>query len=83
MCHSISGGVFNPAVAIGLSIISGFKHLTYCLALIAVTLGGGICGALLFYIVAPDEFAHISEEASGIVGEAQRLLPGHRGGEVA
>lgn len=85
-CHSISGAVFNPAVAIGLGIISGFKHLTYCLAVIAVNLGGGICGALLFYIVAPDEFVQISEEATGMatgmVGEAARLLPGHRGGEA-
>lgn len=59
----ISGAVFNPAVAVSLSIVHGIGKIAYMLWIVLAQAAGGFCGALLYYIVAPDEFPHFNEEA--------------------
>lgn len=59
----ISGAVFNPAVAVSLSLVHGIGKIAYMLWICLAQAAGGFAGALLFYIIAPDEFAHFSEEA--------------------
>lgn len=53
---SISGGAFNPAVAIGLSITSGMSNLMYALLVSASNLVGAIVAAVCFRVVLPSEF---------------------------
>lgn len=69
----ISGGAFNPAVVIGLSVAKYFTNVTYMLWVVLANICGSLVGALCFYIVAPDEF----EQAVGVhdvVDEARSLL---------
>lgn len=73
----ISGGVFNPAVAISLTVLKGLAHPVYMLWIVLFQLVGGVAGAMMFYLVAPDEFGHFGEEAHRVIGEAASLLP-HR-----
>lgn len=70
----ISGGGFNPAVALGLASMKLFFGPLYLLWVVIAQLLGGVLGAALFYIVAPDEFEHFNDEAHGIVDEARSLL---------
>lgn len=37
---------------------------------------GAVLGAILFYIVDPEEFSHFGDEAHGLMAEARSLLPG-------
>lgn len=71
----ISGGAFNPAVALGLNIVKYVWKIGYALWVVLADLCGGLAGAALFYLAAPDEFAHFGEEAHDLVGEARSLLP--------
>ena len=64
----ISGGAFNPAVALGLSITSGMSKLFYALLVSAANLVGGIVAVGCFRVVLPSEF-----EAGGTVGETAPL----------
>ena len=67
---SISGGAFNPAVALGLNLSSGFSNMIYCAVSVAAELVGGALAAGVFYMVAPDEF-----NANGATeGETTSLL---------
>lgn len=76
-CAPISGAAFNPAVAFSLAIVHGISKIAYMLWIVLAQAAGGVAGAALFYLVAPDEFAHFNEEATRMVGEATSLLP-HR-----
>lgn len=69
----ISGGVFNPAVAIALGILAG--HIWYMIWIVVFQMLGGLAGACLFYLVAPDVFGRFAEEAHRVIGEATNLLP--------
>lgn len=71
----ISGGAFNPAVVLGLGLVKHFWRVGYMLWVLVANLLGGIGGAAVFYIVAPDEFEHFSEEAHGLADQARTLLP--------
>ena len=55
----ISGGAFNPAVALGLSFAKNLSNISYS-GLVAVSnLIGGVIAAGVFYVVAPqEEFAY-------------------------
>jgi aquaporin Z len=64
----ISGGAFNPAVALGLSISNGMSKLFYALLVSAANLVGGIVAVACFRVVLPSEF-----EAGGTVGETTPL----------
>jgi aquaporin Z len=64
----ISGGAFNPAVALGLSITSGMSKLFYALLVSVANLLGGIMAVACFRVVLPSEF-----EAGGTVGETAPL----------
>eukprot|EP00440_Ansanella_granifera_P005755 gb/GFBE01006243.1/.p1 GENE.gb/GFBE01006243.1/~~gb/GFBE01006243.1/.p1 ORF type:complete len:459 (+),score=145.23 gb/GFBE01006243.1/:1-1377(+) len=61
----ISGGCFNPAVALGLSLSSGFSMLS--LIYVGFELVGAMLAALLFMAVRRDDFG-------GEVGLAQKLI---------
>lgn len=71
----VSGGGFNPAVTLGLGLVKHFWKLPYMLWCVLAQLSGGLLGAFLFYVVDPEEFAHFSDEAHGLVDEARALLP--------
>ncbi|KAL7541975.1 hypothetical protein ACHAXR_011396 [Thalassiosira sp. AJA248-18] len=63
----ISGGAFNPAVALGLSIASAFSNLGYGIMVTAANLLGGVAAAGCFRIVVP------SNEEVDTVGETTPL----------
>lgn len=67
----ISGGAFNPAVALGLCLSKGFANLSYVLAVVVANLLGGLAAAACFYVVAPDEFPSLP---TGTAGEQTSLL---------
>lgn len=71
----ISGGAFNPAVVLGLGLVKHFWKLAYMLWVSLANLLGGVAGAAVFYVVAPDEFEHFSDEAHGLADQARALLP--------
>lgn len=52
----ISGGAFNPAVALGLAVAKGFDNMGYVLSVMVADLSGGMAAAACFYLVAPDQF---------------------------
>lgn len=56
----ISGCAINPAVALGLSIASGFENFLYVFYVILVDLLGGAAAAGCFFLVAPDEYDPIA-----------------------
>merc|ERR1712176_631352 len=47
----ISGGAFNPAVAVSLAIMNGFSNFTYVCEVVAANLIGGALASACFYIV--------------------------------
>jgi len=49
----VSGGAFNPAVALGLSLSGGFSNLPYALMVSGCNLLGGVAAAGCFRIVVP------------------------------
>lgn len=51
----ISGGCFNPAVALGLSLAKGATNIGYCALVAIANLLGGIAAAGIFFLVAPSE----------------------------
>lgn len=56
----ISGGAFNPAVALGLSVSSGFSGFSFALAVSAANLIGGALAALVFKAVIIEEYESIA-----------------------
>lgn len=63
----ISGGAFNPAVALGLSISNGFSNLTYGIMVAASNLLGAVAAAGCFRIILP------ASEEVGTIGENTAL----------
>lgn len=63
-----SGGAFNPAVALGLCIASGFSNLMYCIMVALADLLGGAAAAWIYYMVAADQFSDAT------VGETTPLV---------
>jgi aquaporin Z len=61
----VSGGAFNPAVVLGLSIAAAFSNLGYGLMVTAANLVGGTVAAGAFLVVI--------SEPSGTVGETTPL----------
>ncbi|KAA8496801.1 putative aquaporin NIP-type [Porphyridium purpureum] len=70
----ISGGCFNPAVALGLTLIKHFWKPMYALTVVAANIVGALIGTALFYICAPSEFEHFSSDSHGALDEAKGLL---------
>jgi len=62
----ISGGAFNPAVALGLSISGGFSNLLYVIMVAGANLLGGAVAAGCFRVVVPasEEVVPVGEQAS-------------------
>ena len=69
----ISGGAFNPAVALGLSLAKGFTNFPYALTTAIANLLGGALAAAAFYLVAPDEFPDDNREGA-TAGETTDLV---------
>ena len=72
----ISGGAFNPAVVLGLSLAKlDILNLMYILNIILANLLGGILAATCFHLVAPDQFlAGTSQNGHLPVGETTHLI---------
>mmetsp|Transcript_677 Transcript_677/g.1421 ORF Transcript_677/g.1421 Transcript_677/m.1421 type:complete len:233 (+) Transcript_677:103-801(+) len=65
----ISGGAFNPAVALGLSFSKGFANLGYSGFVALANLVGGAAAAAVFFLVAPpEEFESIGATAGETTG---------------
>ena len=62
----ISGGAFNPAVALGLSLADGLSNLLYAAMVTVSNLIGGTFAALCYHAVLPGR--------SGTVGESTPLV---------
>lgn len=61
----ISGGAFNPAVAVGLYVAkASFTNFVYTAGVVVANLVGGTAAAACFYLVAPDQFAGASATAA-------------------
>ena len=78
---NVSGGAFNPAVAICLSIASrSSSSLMYAVGTSVANFIGGILAAVIFRIVAPEEFTTTTAEArsrggaTGTTGETTSLV---------
>jgi aquaporin Z len=66
----ISGGAFNPAVALGLGLSKGLANMAYVVVTVVANLIGGALAAGCFYIVAPDQFDAVGATA----GETANLV---------
>lgn len=53
---AISGGCFNPAIAIGMDLSSAGLGFGWCFFYVACELAGGVLAAGLFRVVRPDDF---------------------------
>merc|ERR1719310_240105 len=62
---AISGGAFNPAVAIGIDVSSAGVGFGWCFAYLAYELLGAALAAGLFRVVRPDEFGGSEEYSLG------------------
>lgn len=60
VCQPISGGSFNPAMSICLSIVDGFANFHYALLQAMVQLCGALAASAFFYLVAPEEMDAVS-----------------------
>jgi aquaporin Z len=75
----ISGGAFNPAVALGLALGQGFANLGYVLTVVGANLLGAVVAAAAFWMVAPDEFnsfggAAAAAATAATAGETTNLV---------
>ena len=68
----ISGGAFNPAVALGLAAGAGGTSLMYALVTSGANLIGGLLAAIIFRLTALSEFE--SSGGGGTAGERQPLV---------
>merc|ERR1719197_2201565 len=64
---AVSGGCFNPAVALGIDMSSAWLGFGWCLPYIGCELAGAALAAALFKVVRPDDFG-------GEKGTAAKLL---------
>lgn len=72
----VSGGSFNPAVTVGLSLVKGIHKFAYALWMIAAQMGGAFLGAFAYYVAAPGEFSEFSADIRELGTEGRSLLPG-------
>jgi aquaporin Z len=72
----ISGGSFNPAVTMGLSVVKGIHKFAYALWMIAAQFAGAFLGAFAYYMAAPTEFTDFSAHLGELASEGRSLLPG-------
>lgn len=55
----ISGGAFNPAVALGLSFAAHLSSISYSgFVSLANLLGGGLAAAIFYIVAPPEEFTY-------------------------
>lgn len=71
----VSGGSFNPAVTVGLSLVKGIHKFAYALWMIAAQMCGAFLGAFAYYIAAPAEFSEFAD-IRDLGAEGRSLLPG-------
>merc|ERR1719203_1904636 len=58
---TVSGGCFNPAVAIGIDLSSAFLGFGWCLWYTVAELLGSVAAVLLFTVVRPGDFGRESQ----------------------
>jgi len=66
---AVSGGCFNPAVALGIDMSSAFLGFGWCLPYIGCELAGAALAAVLFKVVRPDDFGGEKGTAAELVSE--------------
>jgi len=66
---AVSGGCFNPAVALGIDMSSAWLGFGWCLHYIACELVGAALAALFFRIVRPDDFGAEKTATTELVSE--------------
>lgn len=66
---AVSGGCFNPAVAIGIDSVSVFKGFGWCILYTVSELCGAALAAFLFKIVRPQEFDEEKGPMADILSE--------------
>eukprot|EP00933_Yihiella_yeosuensis_P035280 TRINITY_DN287_c0_g1_i1.p1 TRINITY_DN287_c0_g1~~TRINITY_DN287_c0_g1_i1.p1 ORF type:complete len:482 (+),score=125.67 TRINITY_DN287_c0_g1_i1:84-1448(+) len=66
---AVSGGCFNPAVALGIDTASAGLGFGYSLVYIAFEIVGAVLAAALFSVVRPEDFEGEKSEVSELVSE--------------
>eukprot|EP00933_Yihiella_yeosuensis_P048629 TRINITY_DN4491_c1_g1_i1.p1 TRINITY_DN4491_c1_g1~~TRINITY_DN4491_c1_g1_i1.p1 ORF type:complete len:454 (-),score=79.25 TRINITY_DN4491_c1_g1_i1:268-1629(-) len=66
---AVSGGCFNPAVALGIDLSHGGLNFGYSLSYIAFELFGATMAAAAFKAVRPEDFGSFSTEDTALVSE--------------
>mmetsp|Transcript_50609 Transcript_50609/g.90835 ORF Transcript_50609/g.90835 Transcript_50609/m.90835 type:complete len:454 (+) Transcript_50609:51-1412(+) len=66
---AVSGGCFNPAVALGIDMSSAFLGFGWCLPYIGCELAGAALAAALFKVVRPDDFGGEKSAVTELVSE--------------
>mmetsp|Transcript_8774 Transcript_8774/g.26371 ORF Transcript_8774/g.26371 Transcript_8774/m.26371 type:complete len:239 (-) Transcript_8774:53-769(-) len=69
---TVSGGIFNPAVATALVVVGHWGKLLYLLFLVLAQIGGGVLGAVIFFFIAPQDMEDL--DLSQRAGEAREKL---------
>jgi len=66
---AVSGGCFNPAVAIGIDVASAGMGLSWCLAYMVFEAIGVVLAVLLFRLVRPEDFNGQKSAATDLLSE--------------
>merc|ERR1719392_251872 len=66
---AVSGGCFNPAVALGIDMSSAWLGFGWCLPYIGCELAGAALAAALFKVVRPDDFGGEKGTAAELMSE--------------
>lgn len=67
---AVSGGCFNPAVAIGIDVVSVFKGFGWCIPYAIFELVGAALAAVLFMVVRPAQFPEVANK----MGESSKAV---------
>jgi aquaporin Z len=68
---AVSGGCFNPAVAIGIDMASAYLGLGYCFAYWIFEIAGAVLAAIVFKLVRPNDFT--DPKGDGVPGTVEKL----------
>jgi len=66
---AVSGGCFNPAVAVGIDVSSAHLGFGVCLAYIAFELAGAALAACMYMLVRPEDFGKEKSNVTPLVSE--------------
>ena len=66
---AVSGGCFNPAVALGIDVSSAFRGFGWSIAYVIFELLGAAMAAALFKVVRPEDFGGEKSQMTELVSE--------------